>query len=264
LLAILEEQSGLSFRAFTRPPLVTMLHQESRLSRFPSPQHYVEWLRQRPAEGKQLALRLLNRSTRFFRDPEVFDFLKDRVLRPLVESRSDRQPIRIWVAGCATGEEAYSVAISVAECLQERGLDAPVRIFATDVSPLVLRKARAGAYPAKALAHVSPERVAKYFQRGNGDYVISRPIRNMCRFARHDLASHPALYGRLDLVTCRNVLLYFTRRARADALRTFHQVLKPGGCLLLGTAETADGGVLFRPIDPQHQLFRKVPELRRG
>ena len=182
----------------------------------------------------------------------------------MVESRTSPRPIHIWVAGCATGEEAYSVAMCVSECLEETGIRAPVRIFATALSPLVLRAARAGIYPSRALAHVSQERLDRFFQKRNGDYVITRPIREMCRFARHDLANDVPLYGSLDLVTCRNVLLYLNRPTRLRILDAFHRALKPGGCLLLGKAEGMIENAGFRELDSRHRLFRKIPERGRA
>jgi len=177
----------------------------------------------------------LNPATRFFREPESFETLTGVVLPRLIEQRDSEQPIRIWVCGCATGEEAYSLAIVLREFRQ--GLNQGIRteIIASDVSESSLAHARAGVYPAAIACDVGPERLRRFFTRAGGHYRVRQSIRNMCVFLQHDLFTGPPA-ERFDVVMCRNVLIYFDATLRQQAIAMFREALGPRGHLVLGRA----------------------------
>ncbi len=262
ILDLAMEASGIGFKNLRSAPLSRAATQQMHLAGFRTEEEYLAWLRAHPAEARELAWRLLNRTTRFFRDPEAYAALKDQVLRPLVRSRRDDGPIRIWVAGCATGEEAYSIGILLLECLGEADLVCPCKIFATDISPAVLRTARSGVYPARALQGLSPERLAQFFRRTKGGYQVVEPLRNLCLFSQRDLAvQHP--FSRLDLISCRNVLIYMTPGVRGRILERFHRALRPGAFLLLGRGESPHfTSRLFKRLD-HGGIFTRNPSGRR-
>ena len=156
----------------------------------------------------------------------------------LVENRKLEDPIRIWVPGCATGEEAYSIAICLMEFLDEAGMSVPFEIFATDISAAAIEQARAGIYTDAALAHVSPQRLARFFTQTDRGYQIAKIIRDACVFARHNVAQDPP-FSRLDLVSCCNVLIYLGAVLQRKVLSIMHYALKPTGFLVLGPSESA-------------------------
>jgi two-component system CheB/CheR fusion protein len=201
---------------------------------------------------------LLIRVTEFFRDPTAFDALRQSVLPTLCDGRSPKEALRIWVPGCATGEEVYSVAITVLEYLSDGLPPLKIQIFGTDVSEAALEKARAGVYPVNALHEVSPERLGRFFVEHNGDYRISKEIRDLCLFARQDVTRDPP-FSRLDLISCRNLLIYLDDVAQRRVLRTFHYALRPQGMLFFGPAESvAHSPELFEQIESRSRVFRRM------
>ncbi len=175
----------------------------------------------------------------------------------LIKERSRDEPIRIWVSGCATGEEVYSLAISVQETLGEHSLNSPVKILATDVNERALEVARAGMYIENIEADVSPERLRRFFTQVDNCYQISKSIRDMCIFSRHDISRDPP-FARLDLITCRNLLIYLNQSVQRRVLPLFHYALKPGGYLMLGPSETIGGfSELFTAVNAEHKIFAK-------
>ena len=216
---------------------------------------YVEFLRVNPQEVDALYEDVLITVTRFFRDPEVFDILKKSVFPPLIERRIEAAPLRVWVTGCSTGEEVYSIAIALFEALQAAASPYSVQIFATDISETALQKARAGEYLENALIDVSEERLRKFFVQTAAGWQISKMIRDVCVFARQNVAADPPFSG-LDLVSCRNLLIYLDPTLQQRVFPYFHYALKPGGFLMLGRSESV--GVfsdLFEPYDRAHRIF---------
>ncbi len=218
---------------------------------------YIQLLEGNANEARSLYQDLLIHVTRFFRDPDSFVGLAAHVFPAILEGRPADQPVRVWVSGCATGEEAYSVAIELTEFLQKDHPDRRVQIFATDVSESAIEFARAGVYPASIEADVSEERRRLYFTRVDGGYRVTKMVRDLCVFARQDLTKDPP-FSHLDLILCRNVLIYMDTQLQRKLLSVFHYALNPGGFLVLGQAESVGAqGTLFTLVDKKLRIHRK-------
>ena len=210
---------------------------------------YAELLSKEPEEIQALAQDFLIRVTGFFRDPETFAGLSETVFPALVESRSPRDPLRIWVPGCASGEEVYSIAIVLLEYLAERDTSIRIQIFGTDLSESAIEKARTGFYTDSIADEVSPERLQRFFVKLDDHYQISKTIRDLCVFARHDVTRDPP-FSRLGLVSCRNLLIYLDQTMQRQIIPLFHYSLNPNGFLVLGAAESiGTSSELFRLVD---------------
>lgn len=229
--------------------------------KLPSLRHYVEHVKENPDEAHALTQDILIRVTRFFRDPDAFDTLSRKVFPALIRRTPKDRVARVWVAGCATGEEAYSVAVCFVEVAEQMQSRVPIQVFATDINEAAIDKARGGTYIDNIVADVSPERLSRFFVREGRDFRIGRGIRDRCVFSRHDLLNDPP-FSRMGLVSCRNVLIYLDRM-QEQALSRFHFALDPGGFLLLGKSETATSPPgLFAPIDKGSGLYVKRESAR--
>ncbi len=247
--------TGVDFSHYKRPTLERRIARRMEQLGLADRGSYLTRLKEEPEEAMHLYRQVLIHVTEFFRDAESLTELRRTVLMPLLQGRKTKEPLRIWVAGCATGEEAYSVAIEALEAAAEVGATSTIQIFATDLSEPALAIARAGTYPESIATRVSPERLAQFFRRTETGYEVHKRLRAICIFARHDLTRDPP-YSRMDVVICRNVLIYLDAVLQRRALRTFHYALKPGGSLLLGPAETtALVGDLFLLSDRKHRLY---------
>ncbi|HZK13693.1 MAG TPA: CheR family methyltransferase, partial [Desulfobaccales bacterium] len=208
ILALLKVETGLDFTHYKHSTIKRRILRRQALDRVESLADYVTYLEAHRPEVKKLYEDILINVTGFFREPEAFEALKDLVFPAITRDRSPDDPIRIWVPGCASGEEAYSIAISLLEILGDMSANFPVQVFATDVDDRVISQARAGFYMEAALADVSPERLRRFFVKGSGGYQVSKTIREMCVFARQNLIKDPP-FSHLDLISCRNLLIYF-------------------------------------------------------
>ncbi|MFL5349259.1 MAG: chemotaxis protein CheB [Hyalangium sp.] len=218
---------------------------------------YVKLLEETPAEAQALSEDVLIHVTSFFRDPEAFETLKQHVFPELLKNKPLGAPFRMWAAGCSTGEEVYSLAICLLEFLGDQPRPHPIQIFGSDISEQAIQKARAGVYPDSALRELSMERRARYFTQVDGGYRIAKSVRELCVFVRHDLARDPP-FSRLDLVACRNVLIYFTPALQKRVLATFHYCLNSPGFLLLGRSESLSAfGQLFSTVNKSHKLLAR-------
>ncbi len=221
---------------------------------------YAAYLREHPEEVEALAQSVLIAVTDFFRDPAIFEALTRRVWPRLIERLESREPLRIWVPGCATGEEAYSLAISLSEFLQAHDPERPFQIFASDVNPQVLARARAGIYAESRLVPVSAERLQRFFtplDRQRSRYRIDTALRERCVFAPHNLLHDPP-FTHLHLISCRNVLIYLRASVQQQIVQTFHYALVPEGFLLQGTSESIEPlSRLFHRVEPGTPLYRK-------
>lgn len=218
---------------------------------------YLALTEKNPEELHQLCKEILISVTAFFRDTKAFESLRP-LLADVLQSKSPGDEIRVWVAGCATGEEAYSIAILISELLGPRANEFQLQIFATDIDLSAMAVARRGIYPEASLAEMDENLLRRYFVRREGAFEINKLIRDMVVFARQDLAQDPP-FLRLDLITCRNVLIYFQASLQDHVLGTFHFALRPGGLLFLGKSETAhqrDG--LFESVSREGKIFRRI------
>ncbi len=222
---------------------------------------YARYLEGHPAELRELYRDLLISVTSFFRDPESFQALS-RLLGETLSKRSKHdEAVRVWVPGCATGEEVYSLAICLIEVLQADFSSTSIQLFGTDISDMALDRARQGSYPAGIEEDIEPERLRRFFSKVDSGYQISKTVRESCVFARHDITRDPP-FSNLDLVSCRNLLIYLDQTAQRHVLPVFHYALKPSGLLMLGSAEsTAAAADLFIAIDQAHKIYgrRAIP-----
>ena len=256
---LLRPVSGLDFRHYKVPTIKRRLLRRMALHRLTDVDEYIRLLQSDSPEIRNLYRDLLIHVTRFFREPPSFEVLAREVFPAILRDRPRNQPIRVWVSGCATGEEAYSVAIALVEFLLKQRAEYRVQIFATDVSEAAVEHARNGAYQASIEADVSPDRLRRFFSKHDGGYRVTKMIRDLCIFARQDLTKDPP-FSRLDLIFCRNVLIYMDLTLQKRLLSVFHYALNPNGFLILGHAETAGAqGTLFSLVDKKHRIHRKRP-----
>jgi two-component system CheB/CheR fusion protein len=246
---------GVDFAHYKRSTIRRRLSRRMAVQRLEDPEAYAALVESDPAEAAALYQDFLIRVTGFFRDPESFDALAQQVFPSICEGRSPKDPIRIWVPGCASGEETYSIAIALMEYLGERAAPAGVQIFGTDVSEPAIEKARAGIYPVSIAEDVSPERLTRFFVKQDDHYRIAKSIRDLCIFARQDLTRDPP-FSRLDLVSCRNLLIYLDVPAQRRVVQVFHYALRSHGFLLLGPSESVGQSAdLFEFTEKTHRLY---------
>jgi two-component system CheB/CheR fusion protein len=218
---------------------------------------YVDYLRKHPNELEALYNDMLIGVTSFFREPETFDALKKIVFPALVKNRSSKDPIRIWIPGCSTGEEAYSFAIAIQEYLGENSVNLQVQIFGTDVNEKNVEKARQGIYLKTVEAVVNKDRLEEFFTSNNGNFQIVKAIRDMCVFAKQDITADPP-FSNLDLVSCRNMLIYFDQYLHERIVHTLHYSLKLDGFLVLGASESIGQFTsFFEPVGKQSVIYVK-------
>ncbi|CAN5659241.1 chemotaxis protein CheB [soil metagenome] len=254
--ALLRERTGHNFAHYKRATVLRRLERRMQVVALPDLPTYRRFLESHPLETPALLQDMLISVTNFFRDPEAFAAL-EQALRESIRNRSRDQPFRAWVAGCATGEEAYSVAMLLNELLAPLGT--PLQVFASDIDQRAIAIARTGAYDASIAADVPPARMRQHFKSETRGYRIAKNIRDSVIFSTHNALSDPP-FARMDLICCRNLLIYLDRHAQAQLLRTFHFSLNAGALLFLGSSETADGADhLFLGMDKQHRIYRGKP-----
>jgi two-component system, chemotaxis family, CheB/CheR fusion protein len=260
LLARINERSGIDFRRYKPATILRRLRGRMSATARPALAEYAAHLESDPEEYARLLNSLLIKVTEFFRDPKVFEFLRANVLPELIaDARREKRELRIWSAGCSTGEEAYSLAIIVAEALGEQLPWPDVRIFATDLDRDAIAFARRGIYSTAALRGLPAGARDRYFVKSGGGYEVTKRLRALMVFGEHDLAER-APFPRIDLLLCRNVLIYFSVPMQRVALETFAFSLRPGGRLALGTSESVMA--LPEPFEEEHsrlRVFRRLP-----
>ena len=272
ILHLLHQTMGVDFTHYKMTTLTRRIARRMALHRVHRLADYAMLLREKPAEIEALFQDILINVTSFFRDPETFELLKTRVFPRITQDRSRADPVRIWVVGCSTGEEAYSLAIMFAEYMEREGRVWPVQVFATDLNGTVIERARAGLYLKSISERVSPERLRRFFYEEDGKYRVTKSIRDMCVFAKHDIVADPP-FSRMDLISCRNLLIYLEPALQQHIMPILHYGLKSSGVLWLGASETT--GVfreLFDAEDAKHRFYVKklgegyvpVPSLGRG
>ncbi|HEY2411542.1 MAG TPA: CheR family methyltransferase [Pirellulaceae bacterium] len=257
IFSLLRASSGVDFGNYKLPTVQRRIQRRMALHKVGSVDQYLTHLRENNQEVHQLYQDILIHVTRFFREPESFQSLAEETFSNILENRPSDAPVRIWVPACSTGEEPYSVAITLVEYLDHRSDSVPIQIFATDISETAIDQARAGLYPPSAVEDLPPERLRRFFTKTDGQYRVNKPIRDLCVFARQDLTRDPP-FSKLDLIVCRNVLIYLSQAIQSRLISVFHYALKDTSYLMLGSAETIGAQTeLFAVADKKHRIYRK-------
>ena len=253
---LLRDATDHDFRHYKTSTLVRRIQRRMQVTHVTSASEYVERLRADPDEVTQLFRELLIGVTAFFRDPQAYEALRQHVIIPLL-TEQQRDRVRVWVPGCATGEEAYSLAIIFHEVLQTLPNPPQLQIFATDIDERALSIGRLGIYPSGIEQLVSKERLERYFIKRGKRYEVVRELRELCLFTPHNLINDPP-FSRLDLVSCRNLLIYFGPHLQSKLIPLFHYALRRSGYLFLGHSENITShDQLFAPVDPKHCIFQR-------
>jgi two-component system CheB/CheR fusion protein len=261
ILGWLRTAHGVDFTHYKRSTLRRRLARRMAFKRIDDLAEYAVLIEGDPSEAATLYQDFLIRVTEFFRDPEAFDALARRVFPSLCEGRSAKEPIRIWVPGCASGEEVYSLAIGIVEYLGDRHPGVGIQVFGTDLSEAAIERARDGMYLASVVQDVPKERLQRFFVKHDGAYRIAKSLRDLCVFARHDVTRDPP-FSRLDLVSCRNLLIYLDAVAQRRVMQVFHYALRPHGYLMLGASESVgQASELFELSDKFHRIYARRASL---
>lgn len=258
ITALLREGVNHDFSGYKETTLVRRLQRRIEALEFDTAEAYVHYLEKTPDEATALFREVLIGVTEFFRDPEAFEALRKLTIEPMLAAKKATGTVRVWVAGCSTGEEVYSIAILIKEALSELGdgKGPGIQIFATDIDAEALSFARAGRYRDSA-AKLSPQRLQRWFKKDGNDFCAVREIRELCLFSAHSLVKDPP-FSRLDLISCRNVFIYLDNELQGHITRTFHYALNPGGTLFLGPSEGIGRySSLFTLADKKHRILQR-------
>jgi two-component system CheB/CheR fusion protein len=257
LFRLLRGATRVDYGNYKRSTVLRRIERRLVLHRFERLEDYATYAKEHPDELQALHQDLLIHVTRFFRDPDVFESLGASVFPAMIKDRSPETPVRIWVPGCSTGEEVYSLAIQLLEALGDGAGVSPAKVFATDVSEPTLDRARAGRYLENIVEDVSPERLRRFFIEEKGGYRVHKALRDLCIFAQHDMTRDPP-FSSLDLISCRNVLIYLGAPLQKRVLPLFHYALRDRGILVLGSSETIGApSELFTVVDPHLKIYAK-------
>ncbi len=257
IFQLLRKSSGLDFTYYRHTTIRRRIQRRMVVHKIDKLEDYVKFLAQNPAEVKALYQDMLINVTSFFRNPTVFDSLKTLVYPVILKSRPRDTTIRVWAPGCASGEETYSLAITLLEFLGDKASQIPVQLFGTDVNETSIIKARTGLYPENIQGDVSPERLRRFFSKTESGYRVSKTIRDMCIFAQHNVLYDPP-FSQLDLICCRNVLIYLEPVLQKKVISLFHYALRPTGFVMLGTSEGIGTSTnLFSLLDRPSKIFAK-------
>jgi two-component system CheB/CheR fusion protein len=262
---ILHKVTHHDFKHYKTTTLIRRIQRRMQVLQLGSADAYIQKLQDHAGEIEALFKELLINVTCFFRDPEAFEHLREQVIAPALRECPPERKFRVWVAGCSSGEEAYTMAILIREEIERGNLRIETQIIATDIDDAALAQARKGSYPLSVAENISPERLGKFFQKRGGRYHISKEIREMVLFSAHNLINDPP-FSQLDLISCRNVLIYLGLHLQKKLIPVFHYALKPGGYLFLGNSESlSTHKELFKSISAKHRLAqRKATAIRPG
>ena len=256
VMHVLKSRTGHDFRHYKRSTVLRRIERRLQVNAVPTLPDYRDLLTGNPAEAGLLLQDLLISVTNFFRDHDAFAALDFELQKALFDAPEARIGLRAWVAGCATGEEAYSVAMLLSEKVERATRDVEVQIFASDIDEAAIAQARAGAYGENIVADVTPARLRQFFFKDQGKVRVRKELRERILFAVHNLLRDPP-FSNLDLICCRNLLIYLDRDVQAQVLQVFHFALRPGGLLFLGMSESADlASDLFAVVDKKHRIYR--------
>ncbi len=258
ILQMLRGLSGLDLREYKSETIRRRIARRMLLLRLEHLSQYQRFLQARGDELRTLQEDVLINVTRFFRDPGFWESVSTNLLPVLFQNRPPERPLRIWCAGCSTGEEAYSLAIVLLEYLSQHGLETPIQVFGTDVSEQSVEMARGAVYPDTLLTEISADRLRRYFVKVDRGYQVSKRVRDTCIFARQNLCVDPP-FSHIDILSCRNVMIYFNAALQRQVMLTFHYALEPGGYLLLGMSEgLRDYGDVFNTVDRKYKIYMKT------
>lgn len=256
IMLVLRERTGHDFQHYKRATVLRRIERRLQVNLLTTLPAYRDFMRQSAAEPAALLKDLLISVTNFFRDREAFDALEREVIEPLSAARDANDAIRVWSAGCATGEEAYSLSMVLSEHAAARSSAPQIQVFATDIDDAALTVARNGFYPQSIVSDVTPTRLRQFLVKEHGYYRVNKSIRDKVLFTKHDLLRDTP-FSKLDLICCRNLLIYLNREIQAEILKMFHFALKPGGILFLGSSESADAVPKhFSVLDKKHRIYR--------
>lgn len=256
ILAMLRTQTGHDFRYYKRATVLRRIERRMQVRAVASLPEYRAVLKADQNEGGALLKDMLIGVTNFFRDRDAFEALASNIIPPLFEGKQPGEQVRVWIAACSTGEEAYSIAMLLSDHESRQSKPPEVQLFATDIDDEAIAVARKGLYPASIVADVPAPKLSEYFTKEEACYRIKKPIRDKILFASHNLLRDPP-FSKLDLIACRNLLIYLNREMQAQVLEMFHFALNPGGYLFLGSSESADMAAhLFTPVDKKNRIYR--------
>ncbi|MEI7703805.1 MAG: chemotaxis protein CheB [Deltaproteobacteria bacterium] len=259
ILAVLRTRTGHDFSLYKKSTLIRRIERRMVQHDIETPEAYARYLREHPGEVQLLFKELLINVTSFFRDPDAFEVLRKEILPTAISGKPEGWVFRAWVAGCASGEEAYSIAILLRELMDEVHVEFKVQLYATDLDEDAITMARTGVYTTNIAQDVTPERLRRFFIKDEAGYRVKKEIREMVVFAVQDVIKDPP-FTRLDLLSCRNLMIYLEPEAQERLIETFHYALRPGGVLFLSPSESLGHPVdLFRPISRKWRLFAVVP-----
>ena len=257
IFLLLRKLTGIDFTYYKSTTIQRRIKRRMVLHRIDKTSHYVKYLQQHDDEVYALFQDFLINVTDFFRDPETFDVLKEKILPQLLGTPHRSNAVRIWVPGCSTGEEVYSIAMVLLEYLDHATPHPPIQIFATDINDQAIEKARQGVYAPSIVDHVSQERLLRFFTPLENGYQVKKPVRDLCIFARQNVFKDPP-FSKIDLISCRNLLIYLSPVLQKRILSVFHYALTADGVLFLGSAETTgEQTALFNHIDKKHKIYMK-------
>lgn len=261
IFILIQKKTGHDFSAYKKSTVNRRIQKRMKTCQIDDIFNYLEYLHENPEEIHQLCNELLINVTQFFRDPEAYDSLKSKFFINLLEAKDD-DVIRIWVPGCSSGEEVYSIAIMISELFEEMNQKFKVQIFGTDIDESVIPKARSGKY--KISSNIHYNRLYEYFYKNGDEYTIKNEIREMMIFSTHNVITDPP-FTKLDMISCRNLLIYLESSAQKQVISNFVNALKNDGILFLGPSENI-GNFLdtFKIEDNKWNLFRRVNSGRRG
>jgi len=260
IIVLLRKRLKHDFSGYKQNTMIRRIQRRMQVLRIEAVSDYAEHLRREPSEGDALFRELLIGVTQFFRDEDAFETLKTEILPPLLATRAADDPIRVWVAGCATGEEVYSIAIVLEEVLASQKSRVPVTIFGTDIDAKAIAVARAARY--RRLDGLSAERLQRWFVKDGDSWCPVAAIRDLCIFSEHSLVKDPP-FSKLDLVSCRNVLIYLDNELQQQLIQTFHYALRPGGYLFLGPSESVSRTTKsFGVAHKKHRILQRHDSIK--
>ncbi len=256
-MGLLNKASGVDLTHYKHTTIWRRIMRRMALNKITKPEAYIRYLQENPGEVTNLYQDVLIKVTGFFRDPKAFEALKTEIFPLLARQKSPEGQVRIWVPGCSTGEEAYSLAMAWLEYLGDQAAATPIQIFATDVSSTVIEKARNGIYPENIVEDVSPERLSRFFIKNNGSLQVNKTVRDLCIFAQQNLIQDPP-FSKMDLISCRNVLIYLEPVLQQRVIQIFHFALKPTGFLMMGASESlGQSPDLFSLVNQKYKIYRR-------